>query len=113
MVNKMVKFMKGSALTMVIVVIAIIAVIGMVGFIFLKSSGIPQSSSSAANTSVQVSPVVPVKDYAPNIPMSQKTTILIQTSDSSDIKYIVPTSQVSTYVKSLPPGYHMVSQSPM
>jgi hypothetical protein len=53
-----------------------------------------------------------VKDFAPGIPMTQKTTILIQSSDSSEEKYIVPTNQVDTYVKQLPPGYHVLSKSP-
>jgi flagellar basal body-associated protein FliL len=101
--------MKGSAVAVVIIIIAIIAVIGMVGFIFLKNSSNSLPSSSTTNTSTQISPVVPVKDFAPNLPMSQKTTIIIQTSDSSEIKYIVPTDQISTYEKSLPPGYHVVS----
>ena len=102
--------MKGSAFPVILIIVAIIAVIGMVGFIFFKSSGNSQSPSSPSNTSVQISPVVPVKDFAPNLPMSQKATILIQTSDSSDIKYIVPKDQVSTYAKSLPAGYHVVSK---
>jgi len=104
--------MKGSTFTVIIIIVAIIAIIGMVGFIFLKNSINSQLPSSPANTAVQISPVVPVKDFAPNLPMSQKATILIQTSDSSDIKYIVPADQVSTYVKSLPAGYHVVSQTP-
>lgn len=104
--------MKGSALTVIIIVVACIAIIGMVGFIFFKSSSNSQTVSSSSSASIAISPTIPVKDYAPNIPMSQKTTILIQTSDSSDVKYIVPTDQVSTYEKSLPPGYHVVSQNP-
>lgn len=107
--------MKGFALTAIIIFVGFIAVLSMVGFIFLKSSGTPTKPSSTANQSMQttqVSPQVPVKDFAPNMSMSQKTTVVIQTSDSSDIKYIVPKNQVATYVKSLPPGYHVVSQSP-
>lgn len=104
--------MKGSVWTMLIGVIVIIAVVGMLGFIFFGHSSTSQSSTSSTDSSAQISPTVPVKNFAPNLPTSQKTTILIQTSDSSDIKYIVPTDQVSTYVKSLPEGYHVVSQSP-
>lgn len=104
--------MKGSVVTIIIIVIAVIAVICMVGFIFLKSSTTSQTPASTSNASTAAQLAVPVKDYAPNLPMSQKTTILIQTSDSSDIKYIVPTSQVSMYEKSLPPGYKVVSTTP-
>jgi len=104
--------MKGSVLTTTIIIVGLIVVIGMLGFVFFNHPGSSQSSSTPTNSSAQISPTIAVKDFAPNIPMSQKTTILIQTSDSSDQKYIVPTDQVSTYVKSLPEGYRVVSQSP-
>ena len=106
--------MKGSALAVVIVIIAIIAVIGMVGFIFLDSSKTTQSQSPSVsnNSSSSGVPQATVKDFAPNLPMSQKSTIIIELSDSSMVKYIVPKDQVSTYVKSLPPGYHVVSTTP-
>ncbi|HEY4874134.1 MAG TPA: hypothetical protein VIH86_01050 [Puia sp.] len=104
--------MKGSSVTILIGLVVIIAVVGMLAFIFFDHSGSSSPSVSSTNSSAQVSPTIPVKDFAPNIPMSQKTTILIQTSDSSDEKYIVPTDQISTYVKSLPQGYRVVSQSP-
>lgn len=100
------KIQSGSTTTKVIIVITVLVVIGMVGFILLGGSVHTSQSSSSAT------PAIPVKDFAPNVPMSQKTTILIQTSDSSDIKYIVPTDQVATYVKSLPQGYRVVSKTP-
>lgn len=102
--------MKGSTGTIVIIIVCVIAVIGMVGYLFFN--GATSSQPATTNSSVAPTLPVPVKDFAPGIPMSKKTTILIQTSDSSDIKYIVPTDQVSTYVKSLPKGYRVVSKSP-
>ena len=102
--------MKGFAAGILIGVIGVIAILGMIGYIFFIK---PQSSqvASTENTS-NLSPTITEKDFAPNMPLSQKTTILIQSSDSSEIKYIVPTSQVDIYVKHLPPGYHVVSKSP-
>jgi len=105
--------MRGSALAVVIVIIAIIAVMGMVGFIFLDSSKNTSSQSATVKSSPSEGvPQAAVKDFAPNLPMTQKSTILIELSDSSMVKYIVPKEQVSTYVKSLPPGYHVVSTTP-
>jgi hypothetical protein len=104
--------MKGSSSTIVIGIVVIIAVVSMLGFIFFDHSGNSEPSAASTNSSAQISPTIPVKDFAPNLPMNQKTTILIQTSDSSNEKYIVPTDQISTYVKSLPEGYRVVSQSP-
>jgi hypothetical protein len=102
--------MKGSVATIVIVIVCVIALIGMGAYLYF--GGTSSTQTTTQNSSMQPSPTIPVKDYAPGLSMSQKTTILIQTSDSSDIKYIVPTSQVSTYVKSLPPGYKVVSERP-
>lgn len=84
--------------------------VGMGGFIYFKS--FTHSSTNSIETTASVTPEMPVKDFAPGLPMSQKTTILIQTSDSSDIKYIIPTDQVETYVKTLPAGYRVVSKTP-
>lgn len=104
--------MKGSGLTILLIIVGSTIVIGMVCFIVFKDTEKANVSSVKTDSATQNSPAIPVKDYAPNIPMSQKTIILIQTSDSSDIKYIVPANQVATYVKSLPPGYHVVTNQP-
>ena len=93
----------------VILSICIIAILAMGGFIYYRSVSKPQA---AATSAVSAMPTIAVKDFAPGLPMSQKTTILIQTSDSSELKYIVPANQVSTYIKSLPEGYQVVSQTP-
>jgi flagellar basal body-associated protein FliL len=102
--------MKGSVTTIIIIVVCIVAVLGMGAYLYF--GGTSSSQTASTDSSLQPSPTIPVKDYAPGMPASQKTTILIQTSDSSDIKYIVPTNQVDTYVKSLPEGYRVVSKSP-
>ena len=102
--------MRGSATTITIVIICIIAVAGMAAYLLLGNTSSQTTTSSTS--SPQPTMAVPVKDFAPNVPRSQKTTILIQTSDSSDIKYIVPTNQVDTYVKNLPEGYQVVSKTP-
>ena len=101
--------MKGSAFGVIILLVCILAILAMGGYIFYRSSN---KETSIVTASVSVMPTITVKDFAPGLPLSQKTTILIQTSDSSDVKYMVPTDQVSTYVKSLPEGYHVVSQTP-
>jgi len=101
--------MKGSAPVLLLIVAAIV-ILGMVGYLFLR--GTNHQSTTASDTNTTVSPAISMKDFAPNLPSNQKTTILIQLSDSSKEKYIVPTSQVDTYVKSLPQGYHVLSKSP-
>ena len=101
--------MKGSATALVFGILGILLILGMVFYIFVIK---PQSSSVAVTTGATASPTIPVKDYAPELPMAQKTTIIIMSNDSSEEKYIVPKDQVDTYVKQLPPGYHMISKNP-
>lgn len=105
--------MKGSAAVIALVVIVLLVACGMLAFIFIK----PQSSASNTTVSSSVEssagqPSIPVKDFAPNLPMTQKTTVIIMSNDSSEEKYIVPANQVDTYIKQLPPGYHVVSKNP-
>jgi len=101
--------MKGSSGVIVLLLIVFLVIAGMVGYIFFIK---PQITQSTSNNSQTAQPTIAEKDFAPGVPMSQKTTILIQSSDSSEIKYIVPTNQVDIYVKQLPSGYHVVSKTP-
>ncbi|MGH7204371.1 MAG: hypothetical protein ACREHC_08050 [Candidatus Levyibacteriota bacterium] len=94
-------------------ILIIVVCLGMLGVIFYKSSmhkvsvnNVPTLAPTQAATSVQSQPT---KDFAPNLPMSQKSTITIRLSDSSTMKYIVPKAQVDTYIKNLPKGYTVVS----
>ncbi|HSX09955.1 MAG TPA: hypothetical protein VLF93_07400 [Candidatus Saccharimonadales bacterium] len=104
--------MRGSALSVTIIIVAIILIIGMIGYIAFSSLSKSQPATDTKTSQSSGVPQAQVKDFAPNLSMSQKTTILIELSDSSMVKYIVPTTQVDTYVKNLPPGYHVVSKSP-
>lgn len=102
--------MKGSALIIILVIICFLVILGMGGYIFFTSSKHTQQQSSETTSSV--TPSIPIKDFAPSLPMSQKTSILIQLSDSSMVKYIVPKGEESVYTKNLPEGDHVVSTSP-
>jgi|SRR5579872_397349 len=102
--------MKGSITGILIVVIGVIAILGMVGYVFFIKP--QQVQVTSTDNSTAATSTIPEKDFAPGIPMSQKTSILIQSSDSTEEKYIVPTNQEDMYVKQLPAGYHVVSKSP-
>jgi hypothetical protein len=105
-------YSKGSIALVLLIIIGFIT-LGMVAFIFSKSiKFIPQTAAlSPTPTAGNSTPTIEVKDYAPKIPMSQKTTILIRHSDSSESKYIVPVSMTDTYIRSLPMGDEVVSKS--
>ena len=92
----------------VIVIILILIVLGMIGFIYMKSS----SSSTQSTTLQKETSSIPTTDFAPSLPADQKAAILIRTSDSSEVRYLVPKNQVQTYIQSLPRGYAVVSPAP-
>src|SRR4051812_40770220 len=99
--------MKGSIAFVLLIIVGSIIACTMLGYIFFIK--LQSNNSSSANTPA-ISSAIPVKDFAPGMPMTQKTTILIMSNDSSEEKYIVPTGEVATYIKHLPPGYHVVSR---
>ena len=99
--------MRGAAWVIILVCVCIIA-IGMLGFIFFVSSN--HNSAASSDASAAISPTIPVKDFAPNLPITQKTTVMIQHSDSSFEKYVIPTNEVDMIVKNLPEGDHVVSK---
>ncbi len=102
--------MKGSKRNVTLVLIGIFVFVGMLGYIFFGNA--KQIRSNAPSPAVSQSPTIAVKDFAPKVPLSQKTTLLIQRSDSSRVKYLVPTDEVSIFIKSLPQGSHVISQLP-
>lgn len=57
-------------------------------------------------------PQIKVSDLSPEVPNSQKTVILVQHSDSSREKFIMKTDLVAGYIKSLPEGEKVISQTP-
>jgi hypothetical protein len=102
--------MKRSA-RIIILVVGIIAIIGMAGYIILRSHLLVDMNTNVT-PALPSSRTITVKDFAPSLPINEKTTILIQQSDSSEVKYLVPTNQVDTYIKSLPEGDHVLSKTP-
>jgi flagellar basal body-associated protein FliL len=105
--------MKGSV-GIILLVVCLVMVIGMLSYIFfVKPHSLTVASPAATASSLQITPTIPVKNFASGTPDNLKTVILIQTDDSSDEKYIVPTSQIDFYVKSLPEGDHVISKTAM
>lgn len=98
------------------IIIAVFLLIGgaMLWYIFLGGHGGGNASvpSAITPTSFVPSPTPKITDLAPLLAANLKTVVLIQNSDSSYEKVIVPTVQVATYLKSLPAGEKFVSQSP-
>lgn len=103
------KLFRGSA-KFPIIFLGLLA-LGMLAYIIYKSlsPNTPPPKTLQETQNVIVSESQPTKDFAPSLRKSQKSMILIRLSDSSTMKYIVPTEQVKTYIKNLPQGYTVVS----
>ena len=91
-----------------------IVMLGMISYIVYKSMtprALATPSAIPADNLTPAAAAEPVKDFAPNLPANQKSTIVIRLSDSSTTKYLVPKDQVDTYIKNLPQGSTVVSAS--
>lgn len=92
------------------ILLAAILVVGVtILFIFLNKSPSPTPISS---TTPNATPTPKVMDLAPSIAANLKTILLIQNSDSSLEKIIIPTQQVDAYIQNLPEGERFISKSP-
>lgn len=52
-------------------------------------------------------------DMSPSVPANQKTVVLIELSDSSFEKVIMANALVTVYIKNLPEGDRVISQTPL
>ena len=93
------------------IILVVVVLLAMLGFIFFKSSATHATAQPSDSSQVTSEESQPVKDFAPSLPMDQKSTIVIRLSDSSTMKYIVPKTEADTYIKNLPEGYTVVSVS--
>ena len=101
------KNIKGSAVIPIIIIVCLLLVVA--GY-FVVTKVLPKTSQTSQDVPT-AQPTSPVTDFAPNIPMNQKTTVLIRQSDSSTITYIIPNDQVDGFIKKLPEGNVVVSQT--
>jgi hypothetical protein len=100
---------KGSVLIPVIIVILIL--LGIAAYFIIPQY--KSTSSQPSQTTTSATPTSPITDFAPNfLPADQKSTIVIRTSDSSTVTYLVAKDQVETFIKKLPAGDEVVSKSP-
>ncbi|HSW97596.1 MAG TPA: hypothetical protein VLF89_07260 [Candidatus Saccharimonadales bacterium] len=56
-------------------------------------------------------PTVKETDIAPSVPKSDKTAIVVRHADSSYEKFLVPNATADVYIKSLPEGDVVISQT--
>ncbi len=90
-----------------IAVAAVIFVVFASWFIFTKSASPPIPSKDSST----ISPTAEVTDFAPDLPLDQKTTVVIRHSDSSATTYLIPDDQVETFTSKLPEGDVVASKT--
>ena len=90
--------------------VVIVLTVFMIGGIVWLSLAHRSSQQTTAQTSNQ--PDSKVTDYAQGVPANQRTTIVVEHSDSSFEKIIVPSSNVETFVKTLPEGDKVAGTTP-
>lgn len=99
--------LRGSVAVPIIVILGLLILV--VGY-FVVTNVIAKNSGSSVNTPY-ATPTSPITDFAPSIPLNQKTTIVVRQSDSSTVTYLVPTAQVESFIQKLPEGEAVVSKT--
>ena len=91
-------------ITLIIIVLLIIA-----GIFWVNS----RNSIKQPDTTQQTNqPQIKVTDYSGGIPQNQKTAVLIEHSDSTFEKIILPSAGVDNFIKNLPAEDKFISKTP-
>lgn len=98
-----------SPFVWIVLGLGVFVVLGGIVFFIVRSQLISSSFSNTASS--QVIPAVKTVDFSPDVPLSQKVSLLIEKNDSSMEKVLIQSGLVAGYVKNLPPGYRVVSQN--
>ncbi len=107
-------FARGLSAKWLVVVVGIIGILGICCIITIAYFHNILTASQTNSTSVSPQsnrPDIRVTDMAPQLPNSQKTAIVVMHSDSSYEKFILPNGAVAAYIKNLPEGDTVISQT--
>lgn len=106
---------KNNTLPFIIVGIILFITVIVIAVFLVQQFVLPSlQTAPAAIFTVPVSGKDQAKtiDLSPSVPNSQKTVVLIELSDSSFEKVIMESSLVAGYIKTLPEGDRVISQTP-
>ena len=95
-------------------IMGILIVLMVVGIVVISvKKSVPTAATAIQQTTndTQGKYVEHVLDLSGGVPDSQKTTVVIQQSDSSLEKVILPTAAVDAYIKGLPEGTKVISKT--
>lgn len=104
----------GFSTVTILGIMGLLAVCMIVGIVVMSSKkSAPIAATTQATTQdTQGKFVEHTLDLSEGIPNSQKAVVVIEQSDSSMEKVILPTSSVDAYIKGLPEGARFISQTP-
>jgi uncharacterized alpha/beta hydrolase family protein len=91
----------------IVVIVLILLMVGVIVWLSLSHKSTQQTTEQTTNQ-----PDIKVTDYSQGVPTNQKTVIVVEHSDSSFEKIIVPSSNVETFVKTLPEGDKVAGTTP-
>jgi hypothetical protein len=107
---------RNGFLSVAILGIMAILIVGMIGGIIFMSLRSPSPQAAVTKTSnampTEETYLQHTLDLSAGVADAQKTIIIIQQSDSSREKVILPTTSVDAYIQGLPEGTKVISQSP-
>lgn len=104
---------RGNVILWIIIIIVILLILGVGGYYALKSSSANQTATAAKQSEDNGIPQAKIDDMAPNIPRSQKTEIMTMQPDSTYEEFLVPNTNVDTFIKTLPKDVTVVSKKPL
>ena len=96
----------------VVLLVTLITVGAVAGYMYLIKHPIQITNQSTPQTQPTGIPHTTTTDLAPGVPNAEKTVILVQHSDSSQEKVIIKTDLAAGYIKALPEGEKVISESP-
>lgn len=97
-----------SSVALIVAIVVILVIFLSIAVIAISHRSATPTIAPAQNTG---QPSEKVTDMAPAVPNTQKTAIVVQHSDSSFEKFLVPNAAVEGYIKSLPEGDKVVSKT--
>jgi predicted RND superfamily exporter protein len=98
---------RGFSMKWLLIFIAIFLII----FLSVAVFAISHRSVQAPAVPDYTQPSAKTTDLAPGSPNADKTAIMVRHSDSSYEKFLVPNATVDSYIKSLPSGDTVISQT--
>jgi hypothetical protein len=106
------RLQRGSITVWIIVIAMILFLAG--GFVWLYFRDHASSQTQTAEkTGTTGQPQIKVTDFSQGTSANEKTAVLVEHSDSTFEKFILDNGMVASYVKGLPPGEKVVSQTPL